>query len=405
MTTQDPISTERATSATSRYFWVILGTGYILILAAMGFGRYAYPMLLPSMQDSLGVTYGPMGVLGTVNLIGYLTFSLGSGILATRFGAKPVVAGSMILLGVCMVGLGMVSTYWVAIVLLLLAGIGTAGVFTPCAGLGRAWTPRNMGGFTMGLLVMGASSGILIASYIIPLILVTQGASGWRSAWIYMGIATLAATIIGVVTLKEKPSGVAGAGSSMGWGEVFRNRSIAGICLTYFLLGFYQVYATFFVAYLRRGMNLSTELVGNIWFYWAVLGFLTMMLWGIISDRIGRKWALAVCVLPLVFSVFMPLFWQDIPLLYASAMLYGATFGGPVAIVLAAAADVVPVRLAAAAVGLVTAFFGLGQAVSPTIAGYLTDLTGSFYPGFAMSGVVMLMSLVVFVLWPLKRAE
>lgn len=409
VTSEDLASTQAAPNASPRYYWVVMGTGFVLLLAAIGFGRYAYPMVLPSMQDSLGVTYGPMGVLGTVNLIGYLAFSLGGGILATRYGAKLVATGSMVLLGLSMVALGLVSSYWAAFGLMLLAGVGTAGVFTPVAGLGRAWAPRSWGGFTMGFLTTGAASGITIAAFVIPMLLTSLGQEAWRSAWIYLGIATLALAGLGAVYLKEKPrivtpGGAPGAPSPLAWGKVFRNRTIAGICLTYFLFGFYQIYATFFIAYLRRGLNLPTELVGNIWLFWAILGLLFMMFWGWLSDRIGRKWSMAWCLLPLVVSVLMPIFWQDIPFLYLSAMLYGATYAGPMAIILAAAGDAVPITLAAAAVGLVTASFGLGQAVSPAIAGYLTDLTGSFYPGFVVSAVVMFFSLVTFALWPLKKA-
>ena len=128
-----------------------------------------------------------------------------------------------------------------------------------------------------------------------------------------------------------------------------------------------------------------------------------MMFWGWLSDRIGRKEAMAPCLMVLLVSVLMPIVWQDIPLLYLSAMIYGATFAGPMTIILAAAGDAVPTSMAAAALGLVTAAFGLGQAVSPAIAGFLTDLTGSFYPGFALSAAVMALSLIVFVRLPLKR--
>ena len=408
--TLDVTSNKPASTPSARYYWVIMGTGFVLLLAAMGFGRFTYPMLLPSMQDSLGQTYGPMGVLGTMNLIGYLSFALGSGVLATRYGAKVVVTGSMILVGLCMIAMGLVTSYWAALVTMLLAGMGTAGVFAPCAGLARAWTPPNLGGFTMGFLSTGASLGTAIAAFFIPILLATQGQEGWRPAWIYMGATALGLTTLGAVTLKARPGRV-GPGNqggappvSLAWRQVFQNRTIAGICLAYFLFGFYQVYVTFFIAYLRRGLGLPAEVVGNIWLVWAILGFLFLALWGLLSDRIGRKQAVALCMLPLLVSVILPLFRQDIPFLYISAVLYGATYGGPMQIILAAAADAVPVSLAAAAVGLVTAFFGLGQAISPAIAGYLADLTGSFYPGFALSAVVMASSLAIFALLPLKRA-
>lgn len=386
-----------------------MGAGFLLLLAGMGFARYAYPMLLPSMQESLGVTYGPMGVLGTVNLIGYMAFSIIAGILATSYGPKIVVTGAMILAGMSMVLLGMATEYWMAFVLLFLAGAATAGTFTPIAGLGRAWTPPNLGGFTQGFLSSGAASGIVIAAFIVPIFLTSSGAEGWRPAWITMGAVAFALTILAVFALKEKPAqnGADGrpvAAAPVVWGQVFRNRTIAGICLAYFLYGFYQIYATFFVAYLRRALNLPADVVGNIWFYWAMLAFLLMAGWGFLSDRIGRKPAVTICAIPLVASVLMPIFWQDITVLYISAMLYGATYGGPMQIILATAGEAVPRHLAAAALGLVTAFFGLGQAVSPAIAGFMTDLTGSFYPGFVLCAVVLALSALIFNLWPLQKA-
>lgn len=400
----------RATSgASAEYYWVIIGTNFVLLLTSMGFGRYAYPMLLPSMQDGLGVTHGPMGVLATVNLIGYMVFSLISGLLASRYGSKIVATGSMILTGLSMIALGLASTYWLAFVIMVLAGIGTAGVFTPAAGLARAWAPVDRGGLSMSFLSTGVTAGMVISAFTIPVILVTQGADGWRQAWAYLGAATLLVSVLGVLTLKDKPASGGPAASSAvsslahAWGQVARNRTIVGLSLVYFLFGFYQIYATFFKDYLRKGLGLPEQVAGDIWFYWAVTSFVFMMFWGWISDRIGRKEAIAPCLVFLIASVLMPIFWQDIPLLYVSAMLYGATFAGPMTIILAAAGDAVPRPLAAAGVGLVTAAFGLGQAISPAIAGILADVTGSFYPGFVLSAAVMLVSLVMILRLPLKR--
>ncbi|MDP2726198.1 MAG: YbfB/YjiJ family MFS transporter, partial [Dehalococcoidia bacterium] len=212
--------------------------------------------------------------------------------------------------------------------------------------------------------------------------------------------------VLGAVGLKEKPHdsspGTPGKAAVPAWGQVFRNPTVAGLALAYFFFGFYQIYATFFVAYLRRGLNLPTEVVGNIWLYWAVLG-LFMIFWGWLSDRIGRKEAMTPCIIALVISVLIPMFWHDLPFLYLSAILYGATFAGPMMIILTATGDAVPPSLAVAAMGLVTAAFGLGQAVSPAIAGYFIDLTHSFYPGFVLSAVGMALTMITIYRLPLKK--
>jgi len=36
------------------YGWVIVGVGVLVKMTGLGFGRFAYPMLLPNMRRSLG---------------------------------------------------------------------------------------------------------------------------------------------------------------------------------------------------------------------------------------------------------------------------------------------------------------------------------------------------------------
>jgi len=78
------------------YGWVIVGVGVLVKMTGLGFGRFAYPMLLPNMRESLGFTYGEMGLLSGAIMLGYLLFSLISGMLATRFGPKRIVITSLL---------------------------------------------------------------------------------------------------------------------------------------------------------------------------------------------------------------------------------------------------------------------------------------------------------------------
>jgi len=57
----------------------------------------------------------------------------------------------------------------------------------------------------------------------------------------------------------------------------------------------------------------------------------------------------------------------------------------------AAAGDYVGPRLAPAGLGFVTLFFGIGQALGPTVGGYLADVTRSFLSSFLLASAVSLM--------------
>src|SRR4030043_1684347 len=85
-----------STMKTFHYGWVIWGVGILVKMAGLGFGRFAYPMLLPSMRGSLGFNYIEMGFLSGAIMMGYLLFSLIGGMLATRFGPKKIVVASLL---------------------------------------------------------------------------------------------------------------------------------------------------------------------------------------------------------------------------------------------------------------------------------------------------------------------
>ena len=53
------------------YAWVIVAVGVLVKMACLGFGRFAYSLLLPYMRTSLGFNYSQMGLLSGGILLGY----------------------------------------------------------------------------------------------------------------------------------------------------------------------------------------------------------------------------------------------------------------------------------------------------------------------------------------------
>jgi len=62
-------------------------------------------------------------------------------------------------------------------------------------------------------------------------------------------------------------------------------------------------------------------------------------------------------------------------------------------------------RLAPAALGFITLFFGVGQAAGPTIAGAMADATGSFAPALWLSAAVAVLGSIGALLLPLRRGR
>jgi len=115
------------------------------------------------------------------------------------------------------------------------------------------------------------------------------------------------------------------------------------------------------------------------------------LIWGAVSDALGRRVALVFVyvIQALSFSLFA--LWPSAVGFTISAALFGLTAWSIPAIVAAACGDVLGPRLAPAALGFITLFFGVGQASGPSVAGALADAMGSFSPAFLLaSGVALL---------------
>ena len=54
----------------ARYRWVILAVAFLSIPGALGFGRFGYSTILPSMLEGLGLISAASGSLNSWNLAG-----------------------------------------------------------------------------------------------------------------------------------------------------------------------------------------------------------------------------------------------------------------------------------------------------------------------------------------------
>ena len=101
------------------------------------------------------------------------------------------------------------------------------------------------------------------------------------------------------------------------------------------------------------------------------------LIWGFLSDRLGRREALLWNNGIISFSVLLPLLLHHPFFLGLSAFLFGATFLGTVTVIAASIGDQV-VEKRASVYGLVTLIHGIGQFLGTISGGYFKDLTGSF---------------------------
>jgi MFS family permease len=247
------------------------------------------------------------------------------------------------------------------------------------------WFDERRLGRAVGILTGGTGLGIIITGLLLPYLLSNLGEEAWRQCWLLLALISFAVAILGWILLKEKPSQTLVLSSNPaegGRGILSKSKedglTLKGIFIIYFIFGFaYNIYATYFIAYMVEEIGLSEKTAGDIWalFGWMCMG--SGLFWGFLSDRLGRRGALLWNNAIISMSVLIPLLFHQPFLLGFSAFLFGSTFLGTVAVIAASVGDQVGEKRASV-YGLVTLVHGIGQFLGTTLGGYLKDLTGSF---------------------------
>jgi MFS family permease len=387
------------------YGWVIVGVGVLVKMTGLGFGRFAYPMLLPNMRESLSFNYSEMGLLSGAIMLGYLLFSLIGGMLATRFGPKRIVIASLLCGALSMYFISRLTGFSPLLFFTFSMGAGAAGSHISITTLPMAWFEERRLGRAVGVVTGGTGLGIIVTGLLLPYLLFNLGEEAWRQCWFLLALITFLVAVIGWILLREKPSQTTffppshdGDKNSQLSKRKSNQLTLEAIFIIYFIFGFsYNIYATYFVAYMMEEIRLTQKTAGDIWaiFGWMCTG--SGLIWGFLSDRLGRRKALLWNNGIISLSVLLPLLLYDPLIMGFSAFLFGGTFLGTVTIIAAAIGDQVSEKRASV-YGLVTLIHGTGQFLGTISGGWLKDLTGSFQFTLIVSLTGFLLCLVLTVI-------
>ena len=397
------------------YGWVVIFMGLLTTIAAHGFGRLSYTVILPTMKNGLGLNNYYMGLLGTGNFIGYLTMAIIGGFLAARFGTRIVITFALVLMGVTLILTGPAQSFGFAFAMRFLTGLGNGAAYVPAMALGSAWFSVQRRGFATGIVSAGIGLGMMIASLGVTRILAILGPNGWRISWYILGSAVLLISGVVYKFVRSRPeekglqpvgedqvldtssaSAIPGTVSSLQWAGVIKMKAIWYLGAVYFFYGFsYVIYLTFFKEYLTGEIGRAPIWAGNLFALVGGLSIFCGVIWGRISDWLGRGRgaALAYLVLGLSYIIYA-LIKVDFGF-YLSAILFGLCAWSIPTIMAAAAGDYVGPRLAPAGLGFITLFFGIGQALGPALGGYLADISGSFTLPFVVAGGISMSGMVL----------
>lgn len=353
----------------SEAFRLALG-GCLAIAAAIGIGRFVYTPMLPIMIDALGWSRFDGGLVASANFLGYVIGALVAG--HRIFSAMPR-RWLLIALAISVMSTaGMAASPQMAVLvgLRFVGGIASAFVIICASTLVLERLSRAGQAKLASVHFAGVGIGIFISAAVVA----AMSAAGdlWQSMWLMSAGAAAFAAVVAAVLVRPSLN----ADAALPAPSVRSGGSQAGIVLAYGLFGFgYVITATFLVTIVRQTAEIRA-LEPWIWMLFGLAAVPSVPLWQWLSRRIGLARAFAVACLVEAVGVAASVEWMTTAGVCASAVLLGGTFMGLTALGLMAGRAIAGER-AQRVIGLMTASFGIGQMIGPTIAGALAEATGN----------------------------
>ncbi|MCB1358565.1 MAG: OFA family MFS transporter [Maritimibacter sp.] len=389
-------------------WWVVFGA--VLMQLSLG-AIYAWSVFTPSLIEAGWSRVETQVVFGT-GLAAFALVMVVAGRLLVRFGPRrlALAGGAVLGLGYILAGLFGATNFWV--VLIGVGVIGGAGIglgyVVPIA-VGMRWFPDRKGMITglavagfgfgaMGWVKLAGSWGGLIENL------------GLATTFTLYGIAYAALIWVGAIWMRMPPKGWVPAGFTQAattatGGE---NYTLAEMLRT---PQFYLVFLIFAVSAGAGLMSIglmklypiealeaagysaveASAIAGTAMaVFFSLANGLGRILWGIASDKLGRKRSILVMTGTQALFLFAFTAMAGTPwLLYLGATLIGFNYGGAFALFPAVTADLFGNDRVGQNYPYVFLSYGVGGIVFPILGGMLGDL-GNFPLAFSITAVACL---------------
>jgi ACS family glucarate transporter-like MFS transporter len=391
--------------------WLVMFCTFI-VAAVSYLDRSNISIAASSLQREFRISNVQLGTLFSAFALGYALTQPFAGRMADRIGAWRAIAIGLVWWSACtallpVVPIGIPGALGVLIAVRFILGIGEAVIFPASNRLVASWIPTRERGLANGVIFAGVGVGAGIAP---PLITFVMLSYGWRWAFWLCALVGLAVCGLWMLLVRNSPAEYKHIGAaelayisagipvsslearrSVKWRELFLDRQIRLLTLSYFCYGYVAyMFFTWFFKYLSdvRGLNLKTSAL------YATLPFiakeLASSIGGLVSDRI----------LGVVGKRFARCGVASASLLVAGIFVWGATFVADMrlaAVVLAGGAGAlyfaqsaywaISADIGGPSAGVVSGIMNMGQSLGGVLTATLTPIIAEAF-GWTASFVV-----------------
>ncbi|MEF8975871.1 MAG: MFS transporter [Halapricum sp.] len=378
------------------------GRGRVLLAVASGWGllvgtRMSYPVLLPYIRETYGLSLSVAGLLVTILWLGSALGQLPGGILADRYSERRIMATG---LAVVAVALSLVVTTTSPVVLFLATGL--VGVGLSLYPIARITVLTEIYPDAVGrALGVTMATGDVGQTVLPPAVGFVAAAVAWQLGFglVVPGFLLLAGLVWVIVPddVVDAPETDLSLDLAREVFEALRTKTMFLVTVVlFFYILVWQSFTGFYPTYLVEVKGLSASVAGAVFALFFGFGVVVKPLAGAAYDRIGMRGSLLSVLVGPVFGLaalpFVEGFW---PIVALTALV--STMLGSGAITQSYLADAIPADIRGTGLGVVRTTAASLGAAGPVAFGALAD-RGFFDAGYLVLAGLMVL-IVVLTLW------
>ncbi|MEM3550601.1 MAG: MFS transporter [Candidatus Bathyarchaeia archaeon] len=375
---------------------LLLATLFLFIAYIVRFG---YGVLLPRIVEDLQLSHMEAGLAFSLYLLMYSMFSVISGRLFDKIGAK-VISLLCYIYGIGLMLMGFSNNYYMLALGLVIAGLGSSSSWTPIVALVSGSLPDQWRGRGIGLLEVGIRISHGATGLILPILALTLG---WKTCWWIIAILMFIFGFVFQTVVEPRHLTIRRIAK---YREVLLAKQFWLIGVSYSLMAFGSyVITTFIVDFLENEVGMpyiEASATVSVMGFMGIVGTL-ILTW--LSDRIGRRKILAMCnafsSISLLFFFLSPQTAIIKSFLIPITAIYGIFYGALWPTYAACAGDAFS-NSVGTVVGLWTLMSGLSALIAPIIGGLTVDITKSYGIALQISCITYALAAVLIIL-SLKR--
>jgi len=381
------------------YGWFIVAACFVATFTC-GEALWAFGVFFKPMEKEFGwsralISSGYIGFL-----FGYAISAMAAGKLADRYSPRPI-----LFLSACLAGLGVSMCSLVQNInqlrfFLLIGGLGAGGTFSVPTSLVQRWFYRKpQAGLALGIVVAGVGVGALVFTPLVNYVILI---SGWRNSYLIVGILFFCTIGLSSLILKRSPAGptiiLEGAESisnpirsqGLTMAQILLNPSFIAItfihCSVTFAFHTVSVHLIPYATDIGVTSTISAIALG-------LLGGFSVpgrIISGIIADRVGWQRIFILSQFGLALFILWLSMVKTVWMLYFFVLFYGICHGTRIAAHVGILGEFFGMNSLGAIIGIITAVGVSAGAFAPYLAGFIFDITGSYFIDFMIVMMLLL---------------